>query len=161
MTAVRIIAVPLRVLSRKNTTEYDVCCFRIGPLRGKNIFDRRPSNRDTGASYRFFLEFPARQARWWSQKIEIVCTKKRVLFPKDESFSVRTPKWPLGKPQKTESYFTNARIWNHVNIADRNKDGCMSLTGWMIWPPNLKERSERVRGVICMIIILFSLILEP
>ena len=42
----------------------------------KYTFEPRPSNRDTGASYRFFLEFPARQARWWSQKIEIVCTKK-------------------------------------------------------------------------------------
>ena len=46
MVMVRNIAVPFRVLSRKkNMTEYVLCCLKLVPLRGKNIFESRSSNK--------------------------------------------------------------------------------------------------------------------
>ena len=116
-----------------------VLMLEFGPLRGKNIFEPRPSNRDTGASYRFFPEFSARQARWWSQKIEIVCTKKSFI-PQRMKVSVFGPqngRWANHK--KLNPILQTPGFRNHVNITDRNKDGCMSLTGWMIWLPSLKR----------------------
>ena len=45
MTTVRIFAVPSRVLSRKNMTKYVSCSLKLVSLRGKNIFEPRPSNK--------------------------------------------------------------------------------------------------------------------
>ena len=52
-----------------------------------------------------------------------------------------------GQTTKTESYFTNARNENHVNIAYRNKDGCVSLTGWMMWLPCFKR--NKLKSLRC------------
>ena len=41
---VRIITVPFRVLAEKNMTEDVLCCIKLVPVRGKNIFEPRSSN---------------------------------------------------------------------------------------------------------------------
>ena len=58
MTMVRIIASPQRLLSRKNMTEYVLCCLKLVPLRGKNIFEPRPEDSNkTLVPFRVFFEY--------------------------------------------------------------------------------------------------------
>ena len=57
MTTVRIMVVPLRVLSQTNVTEYVLCCLQLVPLRGKNIFEAHLSNKILSPSRVFFKNF--------------------------------------------------------------------------------------------------------